>query len=140
CVARKNFVKQGVDVSQVINDDHGNTHVGRQMPKQLCIGVEPTSRTAYANDGKVVRYVLNSHGGQSCVCRSCCTLEGNTPGGPDNRLPGERSALNSMHSEKTSDKNYNDNDADDIKDIHDFLLMLAWKRIVISGRHSRVFI
>lgn len=32
-----------------------------------------------------------------------------------------------MHSEKTSDKNYNDNDADDIKDIHDFLLMLAWK-------------
>ena len=38
--------------SQVINDDDGDTHIGRQVPQQPGVGVEATGRTAYANDRK----------------------------------------------------------------------------------------
>jgi hypothetical protein len=31
CVARQNLMEQGGYGSQVINDDDGNTHIGRQM-------------------------------------------------------------------------------------------------------------
>ena len=33
CVARENLVEQGGYGSQVINDDDGNAHIGRQMPQ-----------------------------------------------------------------------------------------------------------
>jgi hypothetical protein len=53
-VARQNLVELGGDDSQVINDDDRHTHFGRQVLQQAGIGVEPTRRTAHANDRKVL--------------------------------------------------------------------------------------
>jgi hypothetical protein len=45
----------------MIHDDDGDTHVGRQMPKKPCVGVEATGRTTHTNDGKVLFSALNLH-------------------------------------------------------------------------------
>ena len=51
-VGRKDLGEQGGHGSQVINDDDGNAHIGRQMPQQAGVGVKATGRSAHANDRK----------------------------------------------------------------------------------------
>ena len=48
-------MKEGGNGPEVINDDDGHAHIGRQMPEQAGVGIEAPSRAADANDGKVFR-------------------------------------------------------------------------------------
>ena len=46
-------MKEGGNGPEVINDDDGNPHVGREISQQAGVGIEAPGRTADANDGKV---------------------------------------------------------------------------------------
>jgi hypothetical protein len=50
----------GGDDSQVIDNDDGNAHVARQMPQQARVGIKAASRTADANDGKVIYHSVHA--------------------------------------------------------------------------------
>ena len=54
-VARKKLMEPGGDDPQVIDDDDGDTHVGRQMVQQPDIGVEAAGGAADANHREVLR-------------------------------------------------------------------------------------
>ena len=48
-------MKEGGNGPEVINDDDGNSHIGREISEQAGVGIEAPGRTADANDGKVFR-------------------------------------------------------------------------------------
>jgi hypothetical protein len=53
--------------SQVINDDDGDTHIGRQVPQQPGVGVEATGRTTHANDRKSLLQIQSPFHGSSAI-------------------------------------------------------------------------